>query len=174
MTTKEIKELAASYAVQERLIGPEKTFEAHKDDVLYIALLHFYIRKVRRDTPHGIWVSQPRTSRRSSHKSLWYPLPTETRECCRNTRPPSLAYPWSYYRHCYSVVHMANLHNVDPRILKGLVKEYNKLKDISQIKEWCRREISRELYILHHAFGKTKPRKKYTRRLRHADCAVCS
>jgi hypothetical protein len=43
---------------------------------------------------------------RSDNGGRWYPSDTEKCSCCDNIRSPSHAYPWSLYKHCYSMKHI--------------------------------------------------------------------
>lgn len=38
----------------------------------------------------------------------WYPTNNETFECCGSIKSPSRAYPWTYYKHCFTIKHIKN------------------------------------------------------------------
>lgn len=46
----------------------------------------------------------------------------ERAECCRSVRAPSRAYPWSMYKHCFSMKHIACLHGVEVSEVRGALK----------------------------------------------------
>lgn len=62
----------------------------------------------------------------SGHKDSggrWYP---ETEyDCCKSIRSPSRAFPWSYYTHCKSAIHIANEYGVSVEELKENLKKKN-------------------------------------------------
>lgn len=66
-----------------------------------------------------------RISGKSDKQGRWYPDETERRQCCGEIRSPSKAYPWSLFKHCCGVVHVANYYGVD---VSALRKAYNKYK----------------------------------------------
>lgn len=51
----------------------------------------------------------------------WYPSAGEARECCRLLRSPSRSYPFSLLTHCRTAKHVANVFQVEPRALRGLL-----------------------------------------------------
>jgi hypothetical protein len=60
---------------------------------------------------------------RDSKGARWYP---ETQfDCCKSIRSPSRAYPWSYYTHCKSAVHIAHEYGVTVAELKENLKKKN-------------------------------------------------
>lgn len=52
--------------------------------------------------------------------NVWWPIPWEVRECCRAIKP-SIAFPWTLYKHCCTTRHVANLMNVNPNELRKVV-----------------------------------------------------
>lgn len=57
-----------------------------------------------------------RPSGKTDNGGRWYPSTGEKRECCNLIREPSRAFPWSLYKHCNSVKHIAN----DPELLEAV------------------------------------------------------
>lgn len=55
--------------------------------------------------------------------SHWYPSDTEKRSCCAYIRRPSRAWPHSLNKHCRSLEHIAQLYNVDCKMLKNYLVE---------------------------------------------------
>jgi hypothetical protein len=53
----------------------------------------------------------------------WYPADEEMRDCCRGLRNPSIAYPYSYWNHCRSATHVAELYGVSRKELLAEVRE---------------------------------------------------
>lgn len=60
--------------------------------------------------------------RSSNTANRWYPTDQERRPCCNAIRSPSRAWPWSLYRHCHSVQHIANLHGVSATELRRAIR----------------------------------------------------
>lgn len=62
----------------------------------------------------------------SGHKDKggrWYP---ETKyACCSSIRSPSRSFPWTYYSHCKSAIHIANEYGVRVEDLKENLKKKN-------------------------------------------------
>ena len=56
-------------------------------------------RKAGKDRPGGT----------SGKGNKWYPSEAEHCACCDYVRPPSRAYPWSYYKHCFTRKHIQQL-----------------------------------------------------------------
>jgi hypothetical protein len=62
----------------------------------------------------------------SGHKDKggrWYP---ETKyDCCKSIRSPSRSFPWTYYSHCKSAIHIAHEYGVRVEDLKENLKKKN-------------------------------------------------
>ena len=65
---------------------------------------------------------------RSSHPSgkfgkarRWEPDDGERRKCCDGIRMPSRAWPYSLMQHCCTMLHIAQLYDVDLRALRTMV-----------------------------------------------------
>ena len=56
----------------------------------------------------------------------WYPAAGEVRSCCRVVRHPSRAHPYSYYRHCFTLKHIAQRFDLDPAVLRRAVRRIRK------------------------------------------------
>ncbi len=55
--------------------------------------------------------------------SRWYPSDDEWQDCCAGIREPSRAWPYSLMVHCRTLVHVANLYDVDEADLRNVVAE---------------------------------------------------
>jgi hypothetical protein len=61
----------------------------------------------------------------------WYPSEREERGCCQEVRGPSRSYPWSLFKHCCSMKHVAELFDVvykDLRLAAGMNNAVNTLE----------------------------------------------
>lgn len=79
-------------------------------DLNTLAVTTFLLRKLGYDKPHG----------KSEKGNRWYPSDDESQECCKSIRAPSRAYPWSLYKHCFSLIHICNLY---PGAVESEVKQ---------------------------------------------------
>lgn len=78
----------------------------------YIAAATEYIaRKQGRSRPAG----------KCDNGSRWYPTDSEDAGVTATIRSPSRAWPWSYYKACFSLAHIASIFGVDAASLKPLV-----------------------------------------------------
>lgn len=64
------------------------------------AVITYLLRKLGRDRPDG----------RSEKGNRWYPSDSESCPCCSSIRQPSRSYPWSLYKHCFSLTHICNMY----------------------------------------------------------------
>ena len=60
---------------------------------------------------------------KSDSAGRWWPHDSERRECCNRIRQPSRGYTGSLYYHCSTIVHVANLYSVDPKLLRRLLHD---------------------------------------------------
>ena len=56
----------------------------------------------------------------------WYPSESEWCPECDSVRKPTRNYPWSIYKHCYSIKHIALSHGVDPSLLKKELRPFQR------------------------------------------------
>ena len=73
-------------------------------DIVALALERYEARRQGLERPAGT----------SDRARRWYPAPEERRACCDRVRPPSRAWPWSLWKHCRSLEHVARLVGADP------------------------------------------------------------
>ena len=86
---------------------------AARRDRLDEALADYESRQSRLSHPNGEF----------DNKTRWTPSSTEEQSCCSSIRQPSAAYPYSLLKHCRSIEHIANLHDVDVRFLRRAYRE---------------------------------------------------
>lgn len=79
-----------------------------------MAITEYLSRKIGIEHPHG----------RQTH-SKWYPSDLESATCCSKIRDPSHSYPWSLFKHCLSLNHIATKYDLPPENLKDLLKKKN-------------------------------------------------
>jgi hypothetical protein len=77
-------------------------------------------RQSRRSHPKGKWDDNPR----------WWPSKDERRDCCSSIREPSGNWPWSLMQHCRTVVHVAQLYDVDESELRRAVRQASKATEL--------------------------------------------
>lgn len=77
------------------------------------AIQEYYNRRDRKSHPKGKFDGTKR----------WYPDATEERPCCSHIRSPSRRFPFSYMLHCRTIEHVANLYDVDPKVLGKAVRK---------------------------------------------------
>lgn len=53
---------------------------------------------------------------------VWYPDSSEAQSCCNSIRSPSRAYPFSLFKHCLTVDHIARLHDVSATDIRRVSK----------------------------------------------------
>ncbi len=75
------------------------------------ALASYTARTLGRADPHG----------RRDSAGRWYPAESERRPCCDRVRSPSRRFPYSLVNHCRTAGHCAALHDVSPKLLRGLL-----------------------------------------------------
>ena len=79
-------------------------------------------------SPHQIAVEYLLRKDRIAHPSgktdkgnRWYPNEDELSSCCKQVRPPSRSFPWSFMTHCRSLKHLCNLHNTPEKEVRFLL-----------------------------------------------------
>lgn len=90
---------------------------SESEQVTASAAAHLYIeRKNGQGRPLG----------KTGGGGRWYPDDREFCDCCENVRSPSRAWPWSLYKHCFSVDHAASLFNADATTARKIARQLQK------------------------------------------------
>ncbi|MFA6015452.1 MAG: hypothetical protein WC742_10330 [Gallionellaceae bacterium] len=95
---------------------------ANQDSQLNKAVRCFISRQNRDAHPDG---SSDRAKR-------WVPAAHEKCECCTRIRTPSRSFPLSLLTHCCTIIHIANLFDVDKSTLRQAVNNYKKSLKVNQ------------------------------------------
>lgn len=89
-------------------------------DMLQSAVTEFILREQGYKSPVGFKDSGGRWFPRTSGVS-------EHRECCDKVRQPTRAFPYSLYKHCMSLKHVAAIFEVDAKDLRRAMRPENLL-----------------------------------------------
>jgi hypothetical protein len=81
---------------------PKKSTIPAENPALYRAAIDYLERKAGKRYPAG----------RTDNGGRWYPAEAESCGCCSSVRSPSRAFPWSIFKHCFSIGHVAELYGV--------------------------------------------------------------
>jgi len=94
----------------------ENSLERSMSEWVYVYLTHY--EKIRW---HGVYDEH--------HK--WWPIPQEVASCCLSVVSPTFPYKYTLLKHCQTMSHFANLHQLDYKVLRQAVMaspEYRKVK----------------------------------------------
>lgn len=97
-------------------------------DKLRQAALEYYLRKQKIKHPKGEWLSSKESKRRVEVPFSWWPHNSERKSCCDKVKQPTVPNgARSLQRHCRSIIHIAQLMNVDEKELRKKVREIKNL-----------------------------------------------
>ena len=68
-----------------------------------------------------------------SSSSKWYPDPIEVVDCCKSIRRPSIKWPYSLMRHCYTIKHIASLFGADIKGVRECIPNARALMALDQL-----------------------------------------
>ena len=66
----------------------------------------------QREAALNAWIffkREVRPSGKTDNANRWYPDSTENCACCSRVRSPSRSWPWSLYKHCFTLEHNEHL-----------------------------------------------------------------
>jgi hypothetical protein len=79
------------------------------------------VKAVEEYEKRWLGIRKPQGDWDNAHR--FFPDPEEMRACCRTIRDPSRAWPFSLWRHCFTIKHVAYLFDVDPLKLRLALKK---------------------------------------------------
>lgn len=92
-----------------------QTVAAQVADALSVSTTDSMAQAVKR-------VLSGRPEGRTDKGGRWFPAASEGCSCCSSIRTPSRSWPWSLYKHCHSIGHVASRFDVDASALRRAVK----------------------------------------------------
>lgn len=79
------------------------------------AAITYLLRKHKKDYPSGY----------KDNGGRWYPEDSEKARCCNSIRNPSRAWPWTLFKHCFSLHHIVTMYGAERNKVQELLRKKN-------------------------------------------------
>ena len=84
---------------------------------------------------------------RTDKGGRWYPADTERSTCCDSVRGPTRSYPWSLWKHCHSLKHVACKYGLEESEIRFYFRKNNiplfLASDNAHVREWVAKQLNK-------------------------------
>jgi hypothetical protein len=84
---------------------------------------------------------------RTDKGGRWYPAMTERNICCDSVRKPTRSYPWSLWKHCHSLKHVACKYGLEESEIRFYFRKNNLplflASDNPRVREWVEKQLTK-------------------------------